>query len=127
MRKNRYRRKSFVKELDEVQQELSKPTNGMVVLMMILVSAFLMVGLVWEKVRVTQMVQDIDQLEKQLTYLRQTNEKLKGQVLSLSNETRIVTIAREKLGMIFPPFEFVPLSKEVAKAIGASDKMASGD
>jgi cell division protein FtsL len=127
LRKNRYRKKSIVRELDEVQQELGKPSNGMVVLLLILVSAFLMVGLVWEKVKVTQMVQDIDQLEKQLTYLRQSNEKLKGQVLSLSNETRIVTIAREKLGMIFPPFEFVPLSKEMSKVSELADKMASGD
>jgi cell division protein FtsL len=72
-----------------------------------------MVGLVWQKVKVSQLVQEIDQLEKQLVYYKETNEKLQGQVLSLSNETRIVSIAREKLDMIFPPYEFMPIQEKI--------------
>lgn len=113
MRKRVLRKKSIIVELDEVQKELGKPINGLAVLVMILIIAFLMVGLVWQKVKVTQMAQEIDQLEKQLTYYKETNEKLQGQALSLSNETRIVTIAREKLNMVFPPYEFVPLSENI--------------
>ena len=71
-----------------------------------------MVGLVWQKVKVTQLVQEIEQLERQLTYYKEMNEKLQGKVLYLSNEERIVNIARNNLHMIYPPYEMVPLRKK---------------
>jgi cell division protein FtsL len=92
---------------------LGRPKNSIAALVVIIILALVMVGLVWQKVKVTQLIQEIDQLEKQLVYYKETNEKLQGQVLSLSNETRVVSIAREKLNMVYPPYEFVPIQKDL--------------
>jgi len=109
MRKRVQRNRSFVRSFNQVQQELDRPTNGLIVLIGIIVIAFIMVGVVWQKVKVTQLVQEIEQLEKQQTYFKETNEKLQGKVFHLSNEDRIVNIARTKLNMTYPPYEIVPL------------------
>lgn len=107
-----YRKKSFVRSFNQVQQELDRPTNGFIILLVIIFIALVMVGLVWQKVKVTQLVQEIEQLERQLTYYKEMNEKLQGKVLYLSNEERIVNIARNNLHMIYPPYEMVPLRKK---------------
>ncbi|HEX9972994.1 MAG TPA: cell division protein FtsL [bacterium] len=112
-RRNFVRKRSIALSLNEVEKELGRPKNSMTALVIIIILALILVGLVWQKVKVSQLVQEIDQLEKQLVYYKETNEKLQGQVLSLSNETRIVSIAREKLDMIYPPYEFVPIQEKI--------------
>lgn len=107
------RKRSIVLNLNQVEKELGRPKNGITALVVIIILALVMVGLVWQKVKVTQLIQEIDQLEKQLVFYKETNEKLQGQVLSLSNETRVVSIAREKLNMVYPPYEFVPIQKDL--------------
>ncbi len=107
-----YRKKSFVRSFNQVQQELDRPTNGFIILLVIIFIALVMVSLVWQKVKVTQLVQEIEQLERQFTYYKEMNEKLQGKVLYLSNEERIVNIARNNLHMIYPPYEMVPLRKK---------------
>ncbi len=107
MTKRVYRNRSFIRSFNQVQQELDRPTNGLIVLVGIILVAIIMVGLVWQKVKVTQLAQEIEQLEKQLTYLKETNEKLQGKVLHLSREDRIVNIARTNLNMTYPPYEIV--------------------
>lgn len=112
--RGRYTRKrSIGMNLNEVEQELSRPKNSMTALFVIIILALIMVGLVWQKVKVTQLMQEIDQMEKQLTYYKETNQKLQGQVLSLSNEARIVGIARNELDMIYPPFDVLPIREEI--------------
>ena len=106
----RNRNRSFIRSFNQVQQELDRPTNGLIVLVGIILVALIMVGLVWQKVKVTQLAQEIEQLEKQLTYFKETNEKLQGKVLHLSREDRIVNIARTKLNMTYPPYEMVAFS-----------------
>lgn len=98
----------------EVQKELDKPTNSLIVLVVIIVLAAVMVGLVWQKVKIAQLAEDIVELEKQEQQCRETIEKLKGKVLSLSSENRIVNIARERLDMIYPTIErvSVPVIKD---------------
>ncbi len=115
MRKRVSRKRSFVRSFNQVQQELDRPANGLIVLLGIILIALVMVGVVWQKVRVTQLVQQIEQLEKQQTYFKETNEKLQGKVLHLSNEDRIVNIARTKLGLTYPPYEKVPLQDRANK------------
>jgi cell division protein FtsL len=110
-----YRKRSFVRSFDQVQQELDRPTNGLIVLLAIVLIAMIMVGVIWQKVKVTQLVQEIEQLEKQLTYYKETNEKLQGKVLHLSREDRIVNIARTKLNMTYPPYEMVSLPVQTGK------------
>ena len=109
MGKRNYRTRSFVRSFNQVQQKLDHPTNGLIVLLGIVLVALIMVGVVWQKVKVTQLLQEIEQLEKQYTYFKENNEKLQGKVLYLSNEDRIVNIARTKLNMTYPPYEMVPL------------------
>ncbi len=88
---------------------MDRPTNGLIVLVGIIIVALIMVGLVWQKVKVSQLTQEIEQLEKQLIYFKETNEKLQGRVLHLSREDRIVNIARTKLNMTYPPYEMISL------------------
>ncbi|MDZ7331322.1 MAG: cell division protein FtsL [candidate division KSB1 bacterium] len=101
------RRRTLVRSIDQVQQELARPTSRWLVLVGILIIALILVGLVWQKVKIAQLIQEIEQLEKQLTYYKETNEKLQGRVLHLSREDRIVSIARTKLNMSYPPYEIV--------------------
>ncbi len=109
------RHRTLVRSIDQVQQELERPTGRLLVIVGIVVIALIMVGLVWQKVKITQLTQEIEQLEKQLTYYKETNEKLQGRVLHLSREDRIVSIARTKLNMTYPPYEIVrlPMVKNV--------------
>lgn len=110
MSKRVYRNRSFIRSFNQVQQELDRPTNGLIILVGIIMVALIMVGLVWQKVKVTQLAQEIEQLEKQLTYFKEANEKLQGKVLYLSREDRIVNIARTRLNMTYPPYEMVVVS-----------------
>jgi len=105
-RRNR-KKYTLITSFTQVQKELDKPTNGLIVLLAIIVFAAVMVGLVWQKVKVSQLAEDIEKLEKQMQYYKETNEKLNGKVLSLSKESRIVNIARERLNMIYPAIERV--------------------
>jgi len=109
MARKSYRTRSVVRSLNQVQQQLDRPTNGLMVLLGIIIIALIMMGLVWQKVKVTQLAQEIEQLEKQHAFYKEVNEKLQGKVLHLSNEDRIVNIARTKLGMSYPPYEMVPI------------------
>jgi|GEM_PF-2014434 len=112
-RRKSIRKRSVVLNLNRVEKELGRPKNSLTVLGIIIILALILVGLVWQKVEVSQLVQEIDQLERQLVFYKETNEKLQGQVLTLSNETRIVSIAREKLNMVYPPYEFVPMQEKI--------------
>jgi len=114
-KKRSYRHRSFVRSFNQVQHELDRPTNGLIVLSGILLIAMIMMGIVWQKVRVTQLVQEIEKLEKQLTYYKEINEKLQGKVLHLSREDRIVNIARTKLNMTYPPYEMVTVPESGEK------------
>ncbi len=107
MSKRTSRNRSLIRSFDQVQQKLDRPTNGLIVLIGIIIVALIMVGLIWQKVKVTQLAQEIEQLEKQLTFFKETNEKLQGKVLYFSREDRIVNIARTKLNMTYPPYEMV--------------------
>jgi len=117
MAKRVYRNRSFIRSFNQVQQELDRPTNGLIVLVGIILVAMIMVGLIWQKVKVTQLAQEIEQLEKQLTYFKETNEKLQGKVLHLSREDRIVNIARTRLNMTYPPYEMVTLDGQSKKDV----------
>lgn len=108
MIKRNRKKNTLVTSFSQVQKELDKPSNGLIVLLVILIIAATMVGFVWQKVKVSQLAEDIEKLEKQMQYYKETNEKLNGKVLSLSNESRIVNIARERLDMIYPTIERVP-------------------
>lgn len=112
------RRRTLVRSIDQVQQELAQPSNRWLVMIGIMIIALILVGLVWQKVKIAQLTQEIEQLEKQLTYYKETNEKLQGRVLHLSREDRIVSIARTKLNMSYPPYEIVriPMMKHGAEA-----------
>ena len=117
MAKRVYRNRSFIRSFNQVQQELDRPTNGLIVLVGIILVAMIMVGLIWQKVKVTQLAQEIEQLEKQLTYFKETNEKLQGKVLHLSREDRIVNSARTRLNMTYPPYEMVTLDGQSKKDV----------
>ena len=115
MAKRVYRNRSFIRSFNQVQQKLDRPTNGLIVLVGIILVAMIMVGLIWQKVKVTQLAQEIEQLEKQLTYFKETNEKLQGKVLHLSREDRIVNIARTRLNMTYPPYEIISVPDQAGK------------
>ncbi len=102
-----HRHRALVRSIDQVQQELERPANRWLAMIGVLIVALIMVGLVWQKVKIAQLTQEIEQLEKQMIYYKEANEKLQGRVLHLSREDRIVSIARSKLNMTYPPYEMV--------------------
>ena len=110
MAKRVNRKRTIVSSFNQVEKELDRPANGAVVLGLIIVIAIIMMGLVWQKVKVAQLSQETKQLENQVAFFKERNVKLGGQLLTLSNETRIVNIARNKLNMNFPPIKKIACS-----------------
>ena len=105
-RKNRV---SVLKSLNEVNTSKAKSTHIFAIMLIIVLIAGLMIGFVWQKVKISHLVIEIEELRKQEQMLKERNEKKKAIVLSLLNDSRIIKIAKNDLKMIFPPYEVVQL------------------
>lgn len=110
--KRRKPKNKFFNSIGQLEEELNQPIIGLRILAGILIIAFLLIGSVWQKVNVTQLAQDIQQLEKEKKLIEEKNEDLKSKVLKLSDGKRVIKIAEERLNMIFPDSELVPLEKK---------------
>ena len=74
-----------------------------------------MIGYVWQKVQVGQLVNEISDLKKEVQVLVEQNEKEKAKLLRLSNDSRIIKIAQHKFDMTFPQYEVVKLPDDYNK------------
>jgi cell division protein FtsL len=82
----------------------------------ILIVAFLLIGSVWQKVNVTQLAQDIEQLEKEKKLIEVKNTELESNILKLADGKRVIKLAEDQLNMIFPDSELIPLEKKYHKS-----------
>lgn len=71
--------------------------------------AGLMIGYIWQKVKINQLAIEIEDLRKQKQILKERNEREKAKVLNLLDDLRIIKIAKQKLNMTFPAFEVLTL------------------
>ena len=107
--KQKNTRNTFFNSFEQVQEELHRPSIGLRVLLGILLIAVILIGTVWQKVNVTQLAQEIEQLEKQKQSLEEKSSLSHSERLKLSNGKRVVQIAKLKRKMDFPDSELVPL------------------
>ena len=110
--KRRKPKNKFFNSIDHLEEELNQPIIGLRILAGILIIAFLLIGSVWQKVNVTQLAQDISILEKEKKLIEERNEDLKSKVLKFGDRKKVIKIAEERLNMIFPDSELVPLENK---------------
>ena len=106
----------FFNSIDHLEEELNQPIIGLRVLVGILIVAFLLIGSVWQKVNVTQLAQDIEQLEKEKKLIEVKNTELESNILKLADGKRVIKLAEDQLNMIFPDSELIPLEKKYHKS-----------
>ena len=111
MTRKRKRRKNYsvLRGLNEVNTQVAKSTNISVVMVIIILIAGLMIGFVWQKVKIVQLVDQIGDLHKQEQVLKERNEKKRVKVLSLLNDSRIIKIAEHDLKMVLIDYEKIYL------------------
>lgn len=114
--KRRKPKNKFFNSIDHLEEELNQPIISLRVLVGILIIAFLLIGSVWQKVNVTQLAQDIQQLEKEKKLIEEKNTELESKILKLADGKRVIKIAEERLNMIFPDSELVPLENKYYKS-----------
>ncbi len=114
--KRRKLKNKFFNSIDHLEEELNQPIISLRVLVGILIIAFLLIGSVWQKVNVTQLAQDIQQLEKEKKLIEEKNTELESKILKLADGKRVIKIAEERLNMIFPDSELVPLENKYYKS-----------
>ncbi len=108
-------KKTLFDSFDQVEEELHQPLIGIRVLLGILLVTVILLGIVWQKVNVTELAQDIEALKKERQKLEERIGELNSEVLKLSDGKRIVKIAEDKLDMIFPDTEVLPMRESFQK------------
>ena len=109
--KRKYTRRTIFNSIDQVNEELQKPSISLRVLAGIIIIAAILIGSVWQKVTVSQLAADIELLNKEKQNLEEEISVLSSKVLELSDGERVVKIAEEELGMITPETELLQLRK----------------
>ncbi len=109
-RSKRKKQFSVIRSLNEVNTTEANGSHVSIIMIVIFIIACLMIGFIWQKVKINQLVAQIDELQKQELVLKERNEKKRAKVLNLSNDSRIIKIAEKKLGMIFPSYEVISTS-----------------
>ncbi len=107
--KRKYTRRTIFNSIDQVNEELQKPSISLRVLAGIIIIAAILIGSVWQKVTVSQLAADIELLNKEKQNLEEEISVLSSKVLELSDGERVVKIAEEELGMITPETELLQL------------------
>jgi len=109
--KRRQRNKKFFNQIDleQLEEELYQPITSFRVLIGILIIACLLIGSVWQKVNVTQLAQDIEQLNNQKLLIEERNAELRSRILRLADGKRVIKIAEDRLKLTFPDSELLPL------------------
>ncbi|MBC8184273.1 hypothetical protein H8E88_24525 [candidate division KSB1 bacterium] len=98
-------------DLEQLEEGLYQPITSFRVLIGILVIAFILIGSVWQKVNVTQLAQDIEQLNTQKQLIEEKNSELRSRILKLADGKRVIKIAEDRLKLNFPDSELIPLEK----------------
>ncbi|MDW7679425.1 MAG: cell division protein FtsL, partial [bacterium] len=101
--------KTIFNSIDQVNQELQKPVMSLRVLGAIFLIAVILIGIVWQKVHVAKLALEIEQLEKEKHRLEEEISALNAKALKLSDGKRVIKIAEEKLNMIMPDSEILPV------------------
>lgn len=108
-RRKRKTQVSVLRSLNEVNTKVAKGTHISITMVIIILIAGIMIGFIWQKVKIAQLVDQVEDLRKQEQLLKERNEKKRAEVLNLLNDSRIIKIAEKKLNMVFPPYEIVLL------------------
>ncbi len=110
-RKNRTKKSVLASKIENVNQELQKPSVGLKLMVFLVFLALVLVGLVWQKVQIQALATEIDQLEKDRQKLEESIGTLNSRVLELSDSDRLVKIGIENLHMVYPKIEVIEQEK----------------
>jgi len=122
-KKRRLKRTSVIKSLNDVNTTVARGTHIFTIMSIIIFIAGLMIGFIWQKVKIAQLVEEIEKLRKEELILRERNEKKRAIVLNLLNDSRILNIAEKELHMINPPFEIVYLPNNFESQMNVVEKL----
>ena len=98
--------------LGQFEDELYRPRTSARVFLGIIVIALFLIGSVFQKVKVTQLAQDIENFNKQRQRIEEKNVELKSKLLKLADGKRVIKIAEDRLNMIFPETELLPVEEK---------------
>ena len=98
--KNRRRNPTIFKPVVSMNTALQEPSTSLKVMVFIIIFALVLVGLVWQKILILNIVTEIEDLEKQRQSMEEQIGKLNSEILKLSNRNRLMKIGKEKLNMI---------------------------
>lgn len=79
--------------------KITKPVHVSFAMVLILVVAILMIGFIYQKIKLNRLVNSMDNIQAEQNELLETVENLKAEKLNLKNMTRIVNIASNSIGM----------------------------
>ncbi len=105
---NRRKQPRLVLSLNEVNAHFQKGAQMSIALVGIFFIAILMIGFVYQKVRLGQLLTEVEALQKSEKRLLEKIENHKTIKYELMNNTRIAKIATENLNMVSTPsFELI--------------------
>lgn len=111
LRKYRTQQRTLFDSIEQVNEKLHKPMISLRVFLGIFLIALILVGSVWQKVKVSQLAQEIELLEKYKQELEENIGILKAKVLKLSDGKRVTKIAEDELKMVMPDSELLTLKE----------------
>jgi cell division protein FtsL len=107
----------IIKSLTEVNTGGASAGHVPVTMLLLILIAALMVGAVWQKVKIGTMNADIDALKHEINYLKETKEKATARKLNLLSDYRIEQYARTELQLTFPPYDVIDLNADQKKQL----------
>ena len=109
--RNRTQQRTLFDSIEQVNEKLHRPLISLRVFIGIFLIALILIGTVWQKVKVSQLAQEIEMLEKDKQELEENIGILKARVLKLSDGKRVTKIAEDDLKMILPDSELLTVKE----------------
>ncbi len=103
-------------KLDKFNANLHRPRTSARVLVGIVIIALLLIGSVFQKVKIIQLAQEIEGLNRERQLIEEKNAELKTILLKLADGKRLIKVAEDRLEMVFPDTELLPVEEKYKAA-----------
>lgn len=117
------RKKSVIRSLAAANTNTTIGMHVPISIFIIILIAGLMVGAIWQKVKINELKSDVDDLYQQVQVCKEKNEEKVAKKLTLLSDYRITDIAKEQIGLIFPPYEVVTLPDDFYNKLHQTEKI----
>ena len=99
-------------DLFQLEDKLYRPRTTAKIFLGILLIAVWLISSVFQKVKVIQLVQEIETLKKEKQVIDEKNLELKSKLLKLADVKSVIKIAEDRLKMSFPNTELLPVEEK---------------